>query len=235
VAFEDNAMDDLRQFLQLRSNLYLLLASSFYKEADCAYLDKVMKHAEVFESLADLHNSFVLKEGIRQLRSFYNGGKPSLSSVAGEFAHIFLSTGLSVGDKSAVPHESVYFSSDRLMMQDEWDQVYKVYCDNHVGKNVHFKEPEDHITAEMGFIAYMSEKASNLPEDSDEFTANIETQLNFMRSHLMRFAPKVCDDICKYDSPFYTSMANITKGFLKGDLEFLTLLSDGAVNTKVKR
>jgi TorA maturation chaperone TorD len=178
-----------------------------------------------------MHNRDTLKKGIRQFVTFYEGEKPDISKLAGEFAHVFLSTGLPAGDKSVVPHESVYLSPGRLMMQAEWDQVYKIYCDNKAGKKKGFTEPEDHITAEMGFIAFMSEKASKLPEDSEEFEVNIDTQFSFMQNHLMRFAPKVCGDICEYGYPFFESMANIINGFLEGDLEFLTLLADRAAAT----
>jgi TorA maturation chaperone TorD len=208
-----------------------LLGSFFYLEPEEKYFEKVKKHIKVLEEIGILHNKNALKKGIRQFTAFYEGERPSATLLAGEFAHIFLSTGFSAGDKSVVPHESVYLSHNRLMMQSEWDQVYKIYCDNKAGKKKNFTEPEDHITAEMGFIAFMSEKASRLSKDSEEFVVNIDKQLNFMQNHLMRFAPKVCDDICEYGYPFYESMANITKGFLEGDLEFLILLADRAATT----
>jgi TorA maturation chaperone TorD len=224
-------MSELSEFLRLRADLYLLLGSFFYLEPEESYFEKVKKYIRVLEEIGNLHNKSSLKKGIRQFTAFYESERPGTSLLAGEFAHIFLSTGLSAGDKSVVPHESVYFSPNRLMMQSEWDQVYEIYCDNKAGKKKGFTEPEDHITAEMGFIAFMSEKASKLSEDSEEFVVNIDKQLNFMQNHLMRFAPKVCDDICKYGYPFYESMANIAKGFLEGDLDFLTLLADRAAAT----
>jgi TorA maturation chaperone TorD len=224
-------MSELSEFLRLRSKLYLLLGTFFYLEPEESYFEEVKKYLKVLEEIGNLHNKAALKKGREQFTAFYEGERPSVNLLSCEFAHIFLSTGLSAGDKSVVPHESVYLSPDRLMMQSEWDQVYEIYCDNKAGKKKGFTEPEDHITAEMGFIAFMSEKASKLPEDSEEFNINIDAQLSFMRKHLMRFAPKVCGDIREYGYPFYESMANIIQGFLEGDLEFLTLLADRAAAT----
>jgi TorA maturation chaperone TorD len=224
-----NQTEELRAFLTLRANIYRILGKFFYKEPSLQYFEELKKFLPVFEKFEDVYKNNTLKQAVSQLDDYF---KTTESISVGEletlFARIFLSTGFAEGNKSVVPHESVYLSPTGLTMQNERDEVLEFYYKHSVNITDNFHEPEDHITAEMGFMAYLSEKAAELDEQSDEFEINLASQFDFMKKHLMRFAPKVCDDIVEYGHFYYSSMATLIKGFLEIDLDFLILFQNEA-------
>ena len=217
-------MSELKDYFGLRKNIYRLLGKAFHKEADNAYLDEMEKYMAVFKEIAGTYDNADLAKGVEIYAAFREAskGKDVTEELAREFALIFLSTGTTQGIKSVIPHESVYLSPQGLTMQEQRDEVLEIYYNQGVGRSDNFKEPEDHISAEMGFMAYMSEKTAELIDDegngADE---NLQIQRDFLAVHLLKWAPKACDDVYNMGSDYYKAMALVTKGYLVTDKQFL--------------
>ncbi len=140
--------------------------------------------------------------------------------LAAEYAGIFL------GVRDGVPHpsESAYLSASHLVFQEQRDQVMEVYKKAGLEKEKNFVEPEDHIAAELGLMAYLAgETASSLKANKVKDALNYtEIQSGFLRDHLARWVPKFCDDImsaAKID--YYRGIALVTRGFISADASFV--------------
>jgi len=74
--------------------------------------------------------------------------------LAVEYAGLFLNMRL----VSVAPFESVYTSPEHLLMQEARDEVLSEYRREGLDKVKDFKEPEDHIALELGFMAYLCQR-----------------------------------------------------------------------------
>lgn len=205
-------MDELKEYFALRKNIYNHLSKGFYKEPTSEYLDKMRKYSLIFKEISVNYENADLSKGSAVFEKFIDSGK-STDELAREFVLIFLSAGLPEGINSIVPHESVYLSPLGLTMQEQRDEVLEIYYNQSVGRNDDFKEPEDHISAELGFMAFMSGKTSEMQD--------IGVQQSFLENHLLKWAPKMCDDVYDIGSDYYKALALFTKGFLIVDRQFL--------------
>lgn len=228
-------MDELRDYLELRKNIYVFLSKGFYKEATAEYLDEMDRYIPVFKEIAAAYDNSVIANGVEAFQLFRNNIKDKdikavTDDLAREFALLFLSTGVADGVISVIPHESVYLSPQGLTMQEQRDQVLEIYFSQSVGRNKDFKEPEDHISAEMGFMGFMSQStADNLAENNiEKADALIKIQQDFLNGHLLKWAPRACDDIARHGSEYYQAVSMLTKGFLISDKLFI----DTILNTE---
>lgn len=217
-----------KEYLNLRSTIYRILAHGFYMEPDPEYLHDLKMYVPVFLTYHECFPDHLLKEGITLLEQFLVTAEMDMTEVISEherrFAILFLSSGSSEGVKSIVPHESVYLSDTGWSMQDQRDEVLASYYAEGVGKTEGFKEPEDHISAELNFISLLSRQTMEALSDSKGqlVRSKLESQLSFLRMHLIQWAHKMCDDLFRAsDSGLYKALARLTSGFIAADAMFL--------------
>jgi len=80
-----------------------------------------------------------------------------------------------------------------------------------------FHEPEDHISLEFEFMAYLCQQAALAFENQDGAAASyhFEKQKNFLEQHLLRWVPEFCHDVTRLGRmEFYKAAAKITADFL---------------------
>ena len=71
---------------------------------------------------------------------------------------LFLAAGINQG-KAAFPYESVYTSSKKIVMQEAWENVKKIYSQNGFSLEDGSSDIlEDHIAVELEFMAHLCEK-----------------------------------------------------------------------------
>lgn len=215
-------MKELLDYLELRSGIYNTLGKAFYKEPTAAYLEELKKYTEVFGAINENNPNEDIEEGLAALKEFYasvENIEQAVDDLECEFASIFLSTAMLSGQKSVIPQESVYLSSGGLAMQEQRDEVLEIYYNEKVGRQDNFKEPEDHISAEMGFMALLSSEAAGYLSngESDKAETNMKLQQSFLNSHILSWAPKMCIDLRAVGSAYYRGIASLTAGFLSND------------------
>ena len=221
-------MDEFKTYLKLRADIYQVLAYGFYMELDAALINDLKIFLPVFEKIQGTFPQPSMQEGISLFLQFIKVAEADMASTIADyerhFARVFLSTGFSQGIKSIVPHESVYLSANGLSMQAQRDEVLRCFYDEGVGKCPDFREPEDHISAEMNFISLLSRQTIDAWQRDDEnmALAKLNAQLNFIRDHLLKWVFDVCDDLFDVgDYLFYRVMARLTAGFVQADYQFL--------------
>lgn len=215
-----------------RTSMYHFLSKTYELELTSEQIEQMKKtngplvDAKTLDVLQnkDLTDGFDhLRKAISQMKV----GKVDDVQVklASEYAGIFL------GIWDGVPHpsESAYLSASHLVFQEPRDQVMEIYRQVGLEKQKEFVEPEDHISAELGLMAYLagvtadSLKAKNL----DEARRYIGIQSRFLKDHLARWVPKFCDDImsaAKVD--YYRGIALVTRGFIAADALLLSEMAN---------
>jgi len=229
-------MNTLTQYFDARAEVYNVLSVPFYKELTndiCARLSIVLP---VIRDIANFYNDEKCLNEVLRLEKCLEGDLDE-NKMAGEFARLFLGVNkASHTGHTITPHESVYTSASRLVMQKAWEEVYKVYCEQKLGKHSSFKEPEDHITAEMSFMVYMSRKCGEYAEQDrfDELQQNIGEQVSFLSYHLCSWVNLLDDDISKSDSSdFYKSLSKVLVHFLSLDKKSLKDMKEDLVEIAV--
>jgi len=138
-----------------------------------------------------------------------------------EFTRLFYLGGYSV------PYtESVYLSPSKTNMQEPWEAIKKVYAENRFSPENKGNKPEDHISFELLFMSFLSQKASVAAEQNDdnELTNIYQKQQSFMEAHLLKWVDDLCEQMLgvatKRDS-LYAGIALFLRGYLHEDYKFL--------------
>ncbi len=218
-------MEELTKYMLLRANLYRLLSAAWHKEPASGWIQKLHEFIPVFESICNETGEMTMLKGIDYLKQV--PCDIDEKAYASLFAYIFLVTDINSDIKPITPHESVYLSAKGLAKQEPWEKVYKCFVDESIGVNGNFKEPEDHISAEMAFIAHLSEESATLAAADDKagFRKKLLSQQQFLENHLSLWVDLLNDHMAKMTQDcLYLAAANLTAGLVHADTEFITKL-----------
>ena len=140
--------------------------------------------------------------------------------LAAEYNRVFLN----MGPDPVYPYESVYTSPEHMLMQDARDEVLALYRAEGLTSALEVNIPEDHLSFELDFMAYLCEQAAlayasgNLP-GAGEYSAKQKT---FIKEHLLNWVPEMCRDMDRrVHTEFYKSLCAITKEHLEAEREWL--------------
>lgn len=123
--------------------------------------------------------------------------------------------------------ESVYLSPVKTNMQEQWEEVKKTYAENNFTPENKGNKPEDHISFELLFMSFLSQKASTAAEQNDgnELTHIYQKQQAFMEEHLLKWIDDLCERILSVsdkESSLYAGIALFLRGYLHEDYKFLS-------------
>ncbi len=215
------------EYFKLRNGIYALIARPYYKESTAGYLTELRQYLPVFVNL-NLPYAGRLDEAMALLEKATATTTPeTIKAHAMAFTRLFLNVAAVAGMKSLCPTESGYMSGSGLVMQKQRDEVMEIYYENNV-HTPHFTEPEDHLTAELKFMALLGNRCLEAlsQKDIEQFNINIDTQISFMEKHLLQWIKPFTEDLyaladeCK--SPdYFKGIALLTDWFVHGDYHLL--------------
>lgn len=215
------------ELMENRESMYQLLSRFFIAEIDESLFQHLKK--TVFPTETGIKE---INEGYRYLERYLkNPGTVPITELAVDFARVFLGAGVYEGTV-ANPYESVYTSPARLIMQDARDEVLAAYRAKGLDKRESLNVPEDHISLEFEFMAFMCREALEAfdTEDWQKISGSLAEQKDFLDRHLLNWIPEFCEDIEKCSSTdFYLGIAKITNGFLQMEKSILEELVSEAV------
>lgn len=201
-----------------RVNLYMFLSHLYLMEVDAEMLQDLKMIAfpegDYEEELA---------EGYKLMKRAIDAySEKDLEQLAADYAATFLAAGIAQGN-GAFPYESVYTSRRKLVGQEARSRAADMYCQFglKLGKPV-FKIPEDHISVEFDFMAYLCGQWASAG-DSDKRKDILEFQKRFFEEHLYNWVLLLGADAERYaTTDFYKGLAKITRGFMRLEKDFLT-------------
>jgi len=94
--------------------------------------------------------------GVENLEKYINGITDideEIEEKARRFCTLFLNVSPNDVVKHVHPFASVYLSPERLVMQEQRDEALEFYARFGLGVDENFKEPEDHVAAELSFLS----------------------------------------------------------------------------------
>lgn len=131
-----------------------------------------------------------------------------------EYNRLFVGPGALV----APPYESVYLSAEKALMQAETLAVRQFYQSYGKELDPNRHEPEDHLAFELEFYAYL-----HTIEPPARGVAAME---RFWEEHLRRWVPALCKRVIEGTrSPFYRSLASITREVILTERQVLTAMA----------
>jgi putative dimethyl sulfoxide reductase chaperone len=110
-----------------------------------------------------------------------------------EFARLFIGP----GQPPAVPFASFYLSETQDLMTEETLAVRKRYLDAGLALKNLFQMPDDHISIELDFLYYLTERLLELSEkgDNTEIEKHLKLRHDFLMSHFILWAPNFAERI----------------------------------------
>ena len=217
--------DETSEFAELitnRENLYSLLARLFRIEVDAPLLRQLGEMGFPTDCVEP-----ELAEGYRMMAAWLrNHGSDPLTDLAVDYARIFLGAGVYEG-AVASPYESVYTSTEGLIMQEARDQVLSAYRAKGLQCPEPLNIPEDHIALELEFLAHLCRETLQACGDRTRLSNLLREQKEFLEQHLGKWISAFCSDIEKCASTgFYRAVGKITLGFLNMDRKILNDLHE---------
>lgn len=188
---------------EMRANVYKLLSLCYqYPSADLE--DVVTALAEQLdEALPQMKGN--IKTMVEHLPDY--SFQPQNLQV--EYAKLFIGP----FDLLAPPYGSVYLEDMRKVMGDTTMGVLEAYRQAGLEVDYDFKEPPDHIAAELEFMYFLIFKAIQGEE-------TLEQQKRFLSKYLSPWIGPLAQKIAINTSvDFYKELAHITQTYLEADLK----------------
>lgn len=207
-----------REILVERESMYRLLARLYKTEADKALLDGLFATGFPEEEGE-------LGEGFGLIARWLRDPKCAdpVMELAVDYAHTFLGAGIADGLVS-YPFESVYTSPGRLVMQDAWEDVCRIYREHGLERSGEADMHEDQIGLECEFMAILAGKALEALDADDEATleASLAEQHAFLTKHLLNWVSRFTADVTATAvTDFYRGLAKVTDEFIRMDGKLL--------------
>lgn len=209
-----------------REVLYNFLFKSLEDAPDKEYLKMFKDLSAYLSEMLDDENNDELTKAKEIFLNFKNmlGSESEedelLLDLKKKYTRLFYLGGLSVP-----MYESVYLSPERLLKQEPWEKVLKIFKENRFAPPKKGNYPEDHIAFELLFMSFLSDFAANYAENEDEANlyAIYQKQKEFLEEHLLKWVDLFSDRVLKIanDDSFYAGIVLFLKNYVKEDYEFL--------------
>ena len=194
-----------------------LLGKVLLEDPNCEWLQSLINN-NVFDDVPfGIENNDVSK-GLTLLQkwSAENSGdllSQNFDDLQTDYARLF------IGPAKVLtpPWESVYFSEERLVFQEETLQVREWYRRFDLQSVKLHAEPDDHVGLELTFLAHLAQRGLAALEQNDpsELQTLLEAQWEFLGSHPGKWVPTWCEQVAQEaTTDFYRGIAYMIKGTL---------------------
>ena len=165
--------------------------------------------------------------GLASLAGFCQGWDPAqIGALEWDFNRLFVGP----GEMLAAPWESVYRSKTKLTFQEPTLQVRGLYERFGVQAPAIHREPDDHLGLELAFVATLSDRAVDAAGsgDAEQLATCFETQRDFLRDHLLAWAPACLTLVEKHaETDYYRGAALVALGSLAESAHLCGAASSG--------
>jgi TorA maturation chaperone TorD len=209
--------DGLLSREQARGNSYKLLAECYYLPT----LELINNLTDLEQQMADVSAETMLyiKEMKQEIKRL-----DDLDALSLDFSRLFLGP----YKMHAPPYGSVYLDGERQIMGESTLEVRNIYRESGLDISSDFRNPPDHIAAELEFMYFLILKEIEAIGNSDiDATVNVlEKQRTFLRENLRAWVFDFADTIEeKAETDFYKNLARATKAFIEQNFDELSDLS----------
>jgi len=214
---EITSQEDLNMTLVGEVLFLELLGRAFYNEPDRKWLDELIAEQVFVEAPFGAEQPEIIR-GLEILQAWTISHADGLSDE--DFAQLKMDyTRLFIGLDTlpTAPWESVYFSRERLVFQEQTVQVREWFARFGLQAERLNREPDDHIGLELIFVAHLAKMVLNSLELNDHDSAEkyLQAQRDFLFEHLLRWGPAWTRLVKEHaGTDFYRGLAHLTHGAL---------------------
>lgn len=205
-------VSELLEDTESRRKIYGLLKTLFLKppSEESLTLIRELNSSDYSEDAPDL------AKGLKLLRK---GAHCDPEELALEHTRLFIGP----YRLPAPPYESVYRTTERLVMQKPAIEVRKAYLEVGLEMQGIHTNPDDHISAELEFMEYLCDKTASSLKNVMEAVHYVELQKRFIHEHLSKWVPAFSNDIVKSTKQdFYRGAALLLQEFIASEEEYLS-------------
>jgi putative dimethyl sulfoxide reductase chaperone len=218
---KETAVAEVEKANIARAAVYLFLSQAFKVEVDEILLNSMSAIMPMFKSIGDSQTNEQLEQGSRELFKFAEHiegldekqKEKLLEDLAVEYASLFLGT----TPKYVFLLESVYLGTDHLKYGAPYHKVLEAYKRLGFTKAKGFQEAEDHVAVEFEFMSNICTWTAKTIQKRDTLNAlaYLNLQNEFLRDHILRWVPDLCNKLDKEATlEFYRMLAHLTLGFV---------------------
>lgn len=232
LAVHYSLIREIMMIEELKEELYLynLLRQVFLKEPSKELIEgigKIHVHSEIDENnppsppfnkggLGGLSDeiSYGLNLIVDSVKKNEHRANEWIEELALEYARLF------IGPKNppAVPYASFYLSESHSLMTDETIDVRKRYLEAGIAVRELYSIPDDHISIELEFIYYLTQKIIELFEQGqrEEASRLFEMRSDFLSEHMALWVPFFVDTVIEFtQEDFYKGAASVLRGIIE--------------------
>ncbi len=209
--------DELRTSLMGEALLCGLLGKILYQDLDQSWLESLIQD-EIFEESPFGAEQAEMQHGLELLQRWTSENHSGISetemkALLRDQLQLFIGT-----DRVLAPlWESVYFSKQRLVFQEQTLQVREWYARFNLQLERLNREPDDHIGLELLFVAQLATRAVQAMDSNEQETAAElrHAEREFLAEHLLRWGPAWAKLVKKHaQTDFYRGIGHVVHGTL---------------------
>lgn len=213
---------EVKDWFEIRSLIYSLLARLYQERPSAGFFGSLYREKMLTGIFGETDCEAAKEAGLameRELALVLADGGHGLTALDEDFHLLFLGP----GKLAAPPWESVYRSKEKLTFGEHTLAVRAVYRSfglEYARKN---QEPDDHISTELEFMAWLCRQAAAPLADGAQAPAYSQAQRGFLQDHLLAWVPAFCQDIQDNGrTVFFRQLAALTDAWLAYDCKTLS-------------
>jgi TorA maturation chaperone TorD len=192
---------------------YGFLAKALYEEPESTFIGYLFDEDLFADWPLDPTAPFS-RTGLDLLRGFGKGWEQGkLVDLKWDYRQLFVGP-----DRlKAYPWESVYLGKDHILFDEQTVAVRQLYRQFGLQTSRQRREPEDHIGLELAFMTHLCSLGLATIEQTDRaaLVEHLNTQRDFLRDHLLRWAPAFAQAVIRQaDTDYYRGVAYLLLGTL---------------------
>ena len=215
---------ELNEILLGEILVFSLLGRLLYEPLEKEWLQSLIAE-DVFSEVPFGTNQKETGLGLDLLKQWVSDNKPELSDASfdtlrADYTRLFVGVG-----SGLVPSwESVYFSEDRMVFQEQTMKVRAWYRRFGLEVEKMNQEPDEHIGLELWFSAQLAALARKAVENENTAELNdlLDAQREFLSAHLGVWVLNWCKLVQRNArTDFYKGLAHLTRGTARAFSEVL--------------
>ena len=207
-------LTDLPNLAEKRARIYWFLADFYSVKPTTEFLK------ELRERIQNIHYHDDVDEDLKKLKEFLDKFDDSeVVDLQVRFTRLF--RGIKKGYGPPPPYESIYRGEQRVC--GEWTfRAMTFYHNCGFGVIDDSVGPQDHITAELRFMAMLCIKEKeSLKQNNGSPLFWMRKELYFLENHILQWVPRYCVTIEQENDGFYSTIARITKRWIESDSDYI--------------
>lgn len=212
---EGRTINKIEEALEARKNFYEFLSGVYSKGVPRKFIKDIKKG--VF-SLPPTENKDI-EMGFREVYDYVNKSG-SIEELVGDIDDEYVRLFLGPGRAEVLPYQSPY--EGHVIYGETTLRLKNIFTRAGLRITHGAGISEDHLGAELKFMAHLCGRAMALLAQEKDITASLELQKKFLDENMLPWVQKFCEDVLKSRTAnFYRGIAMVTKGFLKDDRALL--------------